>query len=98
MFLGQIAAQLSPGDFLQAGADSQCKPVFATGEGKLPSLAIIMKMSNKQHLMGKIAARDVLPLKFTELLRCFEFFKKLHLLLHLAMNKFLAGLLKLYNC
>ena len=84
MFLGQIAAQLSPGDFLQAGADSQCKPVFAQCEGKLPNTAIIIEMFEKQHLMGKIAARDVLLLKFAELLRCFEFFKKLDLLPHLA--------------
>ena len=62
MFCGQIAAQLSPGDFLQAGADSQCKPVFAMGEGRLPRMAIIMEMFNEQHLMGKIAARDVLLL------------------------------------
>ena len=47
-------------------------------------MAIVMEMSKKQHLMGKIAARDVLLLKFTKLLRCFEFFKKLHLLPHLA--------------
>ena len=84
MFCGQIAAQLSPGDFLQAGADSQCKPVFAMGEGRLPRMALIMEMFNEQHLMGKVAARDVLLLKFAELLRCFEFFKKLHLLPHLA--------------
>ena len=84
MFFGQIAAQSSPGDFFQAGAGSQRMPVFAVGEGKLPSMAIIMEMSYKQHLMGKIAARDVLLLKFAELLRCFEFFKKLHLLPHLA--------------
>ena len=84
MFCGQIAAQLSPGDFLQAGADSQCKPVFAMGEGRLPRMALIMEMFNEQHLMGKVAARDVLLLKFAEFLRCFEFFKKLHLLPHLA--------------
>ena len=47
-------------------------------------MAIIMEMFNEQHLMGKVAARDVLLLKFAEFLRCFEFFKKLHLLPHLA--------------
>ena len=58
--------------------------MFAMGEGRLPRMALIMEMSNEQHLMGKVAARDVLLLKFAEFLRCFELFKKLHLLPHLA--------------